>query len=107
MKQPTSLLRPTPLRKIRRIEVVLKPDKVLLDAARGDEAVEDRDAARLVVRAARARTAERLLANDRARALFVVVDVARRVPQAVRRVQERLAVRREAACESRSDEEGL
>ncbi len=79
-------------REVRRVRKVLEPDEVLLDAPRGHEAVEDRDAARLVVRAAPSRTAERLLADNRARALLVVVHVAGRVAQAVRRVHERLAV---------------
>lgn len=83
------------LSKVGRVREVLEPDKVLLDAARGHEAVEDRDAARLVVCAAAPRATERLLADDRARALLVVVHVAGGVTQAVRRVYEGLAVRRE------------
>lgn len=81
--------------KVRWVREVLEPDEVLLDAPRGHEAIEDRDAARLVVRAAAPRATERLLADDRARALLVVVHVAGGVTQAVRRVYEGLAVRRE------------
>ena len=96
-KPPPRFAHPSSSREVRRVEVVLEPDEVFLDAARGDKAVEDRDATSLVVCSACPRTTERLLADDRARALFVVVDVARRVPQPVRRLQEHLAVRGEAA----------
>ena len=87
------------LHEVRGVEVVLEPDEVLLDAARGHEAVEDRDGARLVVRAAAPRTAERLLPDDGARALFVVVDVPGRVAQSVRRLHECVAVRGKTACD--------
>lgn len=72
--------------------MVLEPDEVLFDGARGHEAVEDGNGTRLVVRAAATRTAERLLSDDGARALFVVVDIAGRVAESVGRLQERLAV---------------
>ena len=79
--------------------MALEPDKVLLYAARRHEAVEDRDGARLVIRAAAPRPAERLLPDDGARALFVVVDVPGRIAQSVRRLHECVAVRGETACD--------
>ena len=79
--------------------MVLEPYEVLLDAARRHEPVEDRDRARLVVGAARARTSEWLLADNRARALLVVVDVTSRVAQTVSRLEQRLAFRGETVCE--------
>ena len=85
------------LHEVGRVQVVLEPYEVLLDAARRHEAVEDRDRARLVVGAARARTTERLLADNGARALLVVVDVARSVAQTVGRLEQRLALRGETA----------
>ena len=83
------------LHKVGRVQVVLEPYEVFLDAARGHEAVEDRDATGLIVRAARACTAEWLLTDDRSCALLVVVDVACRVAEAVSGLQKHLAVRRE------------
>ena len=83
------------LREVRGVEVVLEPDEVLFDGARGHEAVEDGNGTRLVVRAAATRTAERLLSDDGARALLVVVDVARSVAQAVGRLEKCLAFRGE------------
>ena len=85
------------LHEVGRVQVVLEPYEVLLDAARRHEAVEDRDGARLVVGAARARTSEWLLADDGTRALLVVVDVAGRVAQTVGRLEQRLALRGETA----------
>jgi hypothetical protein len=93
---PAHLERPA---RVARVRPVLETHKVLLDAPRAHEAVEERDAARLVVGPARARAAERLLADDRAGALLVVVHVPRRVPQRGRRADERGAVGGEAmAC---------
>ena len=88
-----------PLHEVGRVQVVLEPYEVLLDAARRHEAVEDRDGARLVVGAARARTSEWLLTDNGARALLVVVDVPGRVAQSVRRLHECVAVRGETACD--------
>ena len=88
------------LLQVGRVDVVFNPDKVLLDAPRRDEAVEDGHAACLVVRTTRTRTAKWLLADDRARALLVVVNVTRRVTQTVRRLQESLAF----GCEDSSGE---
>ena len=85
------------LLQVGRVDVVFNPDKVLLDAPRRDEAVEDGHAACLVVRTTRTRTAKWLLADDRASALFVVVDVAGCVSQLVRRLQKSLALRCEAS----------
>ena len=87
------------LHEVGRVQVVLEPYEVLLDAARRHEAVEDRDRARLVVGATRARTSEWLLADNGARALLVVVDVAGRVAQTVGRLEQRLAFRGETVCE--------
>ena len=84
------------LHQVRRVGEVLQADEIFLDRARGDEAVEDGDAARLVVRATRASAAEGLLADDSACALLVVVHVAGRVAQLVGRLQENLALTREA-----------
>ncbi len=84
---------------VRRVDIVLETDEVFLDAPGGDEAVEDRDASRLVVRPACARTTEWLLTDDSTSALLVVVDVARGVAQTVRRMQESLAVRGKAVCD--------
>lgn len=84
------------LSQVRRVEVVLEADEVLLDAPRRDEAVEDRHAPGLVVCAARARTTERLLPNNGTRALLVVVDVAGRVAQSVGSLEQSLAVLRES-----------
>lgn len=90
---------PTPARRRRnlleqvgRVVVFGRRNKVLLDRARRDEAVKDRDRARLVVGAGRASTAKGLLANNRARALVVDVKVAGSVAQQVRRALERDAV---------------
>lgn len=87
--------------KVRRVQVVLQPNKIFLDTPRRHEAIENRHAARLVVRPARACTPERLLAHDGARALLVVVHVPGGVAQTVRRLDEGLAVRSEAATAMR------
>ena len=84
------------LLQVGRVAVVLQTNKVFLDAARRDEAVEYGHAARFVVRTARARTAEGLLADYGAGALFVVVDVAGSGAQLVGRLNEGLALGREA-----------
>jgi hypothetical protein len=76
---------------IGRILKLLQPDKVLLDAPRADEPIKDAHAARLVVRPASARAAERLLAHGGARAFFVVVHVAGCVAQDVCGADEGLA----------------
>ena len=86
------------LHEVGRVQVVLEPYEVFLDAARRDEAVEYGHAARFVVRTARARTAEGLLADYGAGALFVVVDVSGRVTESVRRNEECVTVRRESEC---------
>src|SRR5919204_3390086 len=59
-----------------RIPVVPRRDERLLDRARADPADQVPHRPRLVVRARRARAAERLLADDRARRLVVHVEVA-------------------------------
>lgn len=84
------------LLQVRRVQIVFQTDEVLLDTPRGDEAVENRHTARFVVRTTRTSTAEWLLPDDGARALFVVVHVAGGVAQPVRCLQECLAVLREA-----------
>ena len=90
-----SLCRPTS-HQVRRVRKVFETDEVLLDAARGDEAVENADAPSLVICSTRARAAEGLLPHDRASALFVVVYVPRSVAQAVCRGEQRGSVRGEA-----------
>ena len=81
---------------VRWVAEILKGDKVLLDAPCAHEPVENADAACLVVRAARARTAEGLLPDDGTRALLVVVHVAGGVAELVRGEDERSAVGGEA-----------
>lgn len=71
------------LDQVRRIPKVLQRQEVLLDTPRADEPVENRDTPRLIVRPARTRTTERLLADDGTRTLFVVVDVASCVAELV------------------------
>ena len=85
------------LHEVGRVLKSAQTDEALLDAARADEAQEQVHAARLVVRPARASAAERLLPDDGARALLVVVDVAGRVAQTVGRLEQRLALRGETA----------
>jgi hypothetical protein len=82
--------------RVARVCPALQAHKVLLDTPSAHEAVEERDGARLVVRPRRARAAERLLSDDRTRALLVVVHVPRGVAERRRRVHERSAVGREA-----------
>ena len=81
------------LHEVRRIEVVLEADKVLLDATRRHEAVEDGHASGFVVGATSTRTAERLLTDDGTCAFFVVVHVTSSVAKLVGRLEESLAVR--------------
>ena len=85
-----------PSSQVRRVLEVLEADEVVLHAARANKAVEDADATGLVVGAASTRAAERLLADDSACALLVVVHVAGGVAQLVARLDERLAVGGEA-----------
>jgi hypothetical protein len=86
----------TLLHQITGIYVVLQAHKVLLDAARADEPVEDADTARFVVRAAPPSTAEGLLPDDGARAFFVVVDISRSVAERIGRLDQCSAVGGEA-----------
>src|ERR1700761_7095615 len=79
----------------KRVAVVGRGDERLLDRTglRPPQQFERRS--RLVVRAARARAAERLLADHRAGRLVVDVEVAGRVAQRGGRLDDRLAIARE------------
>ena len=79
------------------VREVLERQEVLLDTPRADEAVEDRDRARLVVRARTPRATEWLLANNGARALVVEIDVTRCVAQTRCGRRKDVPVLREAA----------
>ena len=74
-------------RVVRRVQVAREWHEVVLDAPDRHEAPEDAHAARLVVRAARARAAKRLLPDDRARALLVVVDISSSVSENTTRMR--------------------
>lgn len=84
------------LYQVGRILEILQPDKILLDAARADEAVEDADTARLVVRTTCPCSTEWLLPDYSARALLIVIHVSCCVSQPVRRGEECMAVGGEA-----------
>src|SRR5690606_33417851 len=73
----------------------------LLDRARADPAHEVQLRTGLVVRARRARAAERLLTDDSARGLVVDVEVARGVAQRRRRLADRRTVAREDRARKR------
>src|SRR5207253_1318846 len=88
---PTSVA----LRIQERIAVVPRRREGLLDGARAHPADEVPHRAGLVVRAGRARAAERLLPDDGPRRLVVHVEVAGRVAKPVLRLLNRLAVLRE------------
>lgn len=81
---------------VRRVVKIFKVYEVLLDAPRADEAVEDADASRLVVRSASTGTTEGLLADHGACAFFIVVHVAGCVAEPVGGSQEGLALAGEA-----------
>src|SRR3954468_4371194 len=68
-----------------RIAVVARREEGLLHGPGADPADEVPHRPRLVVRPGRARAAERLLPDDRAGRLVIDVEVARRVPEPVRR----------------------
>ncbi len=80
------------LRQVGWIQVILQVHKVLLDAPRRHEAVEDRHASGLVVRSARTGTTKRLLTDDSTSALLIVVHIARSVTELVRSEQKGFAV---------------
>ena len=81
------------LLEVGRVQEVIQSDKVLLDATRRHEAVEDGHTSSLVVGATSTRTAERLLTDDGTRAFFVVVHVTSSVAKLVGCLEESLAVR--------------
>jgi hypothetical protein len=74
----------------------LEVNKVLLDASRTDEPIEEANRARLVVGSTRASTTEWLLTYDGASTLIIVVYVARCMTQAIRCGNQCLTVSREA-----------
>src|SRR5919204_6094648 len=78
-----------------RIAVVRRRDEGLLDRARADPADQVPHRAGLVVRAGRARPAERLLADDCPRRLVVDVEVAGGVAELLLGELERLTLARE------------
>ena len=79
---------PIHLNQVRGVDVIFQSDKVLLDTPRTHEAIENADTPRLVVRAARASTAKRLLPHNGAGALLVVVHVTCSVAQCVGRFEQ-------------------
>jgi hypothetical protein len=81
---------------------IFERHKRILDAPRTDKPGIDVKTPSLIIRPARTRASERLLADHGACALVVVVDVAGGMAEAGRRVQEGVAVRREAAWEGSS-----
>lgn len=95
-----SLRRSTILYKIGRIEVILQRHEVFLDTPRRHKAIEDRHASCLVVCAACSSTAERLLPDDGAGALLIVVHVAGGVAQLVGSKEQCLALLRESVIVS-------
>src|SRR5207237_9214055 len=74
------------------IAIVARRDERLLDRARADPADEVPHRAGLVVRSRRARAAERLLADDRARRLVVHVQVPGRVAELLAGLLDRRAL---------------
>lgn len=89
----------TDLDQVGRVAEVLETYEVFFDRPCRHEPVENADTSRLVVGSARTSTAERLLTDDCARALLVIVDVSCRVAQSVCREKERIAVRGKAAAQ--------
>lgn len=75
---------------------ILQPDKVLLDTARADEAIEDTDTTRLVVRTTCPGSAEWLLPDDGAGALLVIIHVSCCVAKSICCGEECMAVGSEA-----------
>lgn len=77
---------------VRRIVKGFQPDKVFFNTSHAHEAVEDRNAARLVVCSACPATTKWLLAYHSTRTLFVVVHVASSVTKFVGCLDQSLAL---------------
>lgn len=87
------------LDKIGRVAEVLETYEVFFDRPCRHEPVENANTSRLVVGSARTSTAERLLTNDCACALLVIVDIPCCIAQSVCREKERVAVGGKAAAQ--------
>jgi hypothetical protein len=86
---------------------VFEANKVLLDAPRAHETIEEADATRLVVRSARTSTTKRLLTNYGTSALIVVVNVTRSMPESVRGCDQCCAVSAEDCTGKRVRRSGI
>lgn len=87
------------LDKIGRVAEVLETYEIFFDRPCRHEPVENANTSRLVVGSARTSTAERLLTNDCACALLVIVDIPCCIAQSVCREKERVAVGGKAAAQ--------
>ncbi len=86
---------------VRRILEIFQPNKVLLDAPRAYEAIENTDATRLIVRPASTSTTEWLLPDHSPSAFFVVVHVTGSVAELVIGFDQGFAVRGESRKKKR------
>ncbi|KAG6868004.1 hypothetical protein C0993_008437, partial [Termitomyces sp. T159_Od127] len=66
-----------------RVPKVLESNKTFFDTPRTDEAIENGNAAGLVIRAACTSTTKGLLTNDGSSAFLIIVDIAGRIAKAV------------------------